>query len=729
MVDHDKMVQNMGNPDIERLKQKYSQEMKDAPDNPIKVCMKLVFESAIERNSERRSELAYRLSEFLTSAHGVTTLILSMIDFDVSSQKETTHSQRYIAVSNIITRLPKLCMPYDMFCDNIVRQLIPFFVHDDPRYSELASIIVGSFLDSSYGSNIEKNIVKLISGPLKSPIDNFKPDEAIIAIHGLIANHLPPDIFVDTYPQLFYALLALADTPSRLKPILRGCLVRILVSLTPGAACCLLEKALFHTKLEYCYEKLVQDSGLSLKLVPITKRNHNDENIQHIRNTVISLLDEAKSELLSLEIFFHFTESMWMAKDKWSRKLSANIIEPLLQRTVCENSTELDLLGIVATNGARSIELISRTLLNYATFLNSQEDAQDVDSVLQGLVEQSISSCLNILEVLVATKMNGEQQSMLESKCLPILRLTETSVSRKSGLSSSKQLAEDIRSLIEQIDANVSIGSPKSRTVDFHEENRLSMTLRDLNDKLVPVRVHALVSIKQMMMANDAQAVSRIPQIFTLIEASLADPEPYVFLACINLIAEMALRNTALILPKLLHVHTKQDLDLQHRLNTGEVLVRLAKQLNKTTPIYAKTIINVFIEGCKDGEELLRISSLTNLGEICHNLGNSLDKYAVDVLGCVHYAIEKDTIQVKCAAVDLLRSILSGLDELGIEPVQRDLKSIYRLLKKVKDQTWDERLCLHVDLAMEEVNRLARGIFSPCDRQLSKNIKVLSLIN
>lgn len=717
---------------IKKLKEKYSKEIPDDPDNPIKVCMKLIFDSAVEKDPAKRSALSEQLSSFLTKSDGIINLFLSLIDFDTSSQKSTTHNQRFVAVSHIITHLPRLCLPYDQYCSNIAKQLRPLLTSCDTKYSTLACIIMKAMLESPHAK--DKSIPNVILGShfdgLSKSDSSITPRESIIAIRNLITNHIPVKLFLEIFPKLFHVFVTLHDSPSDLIQPLKCCLFEILKSQEPGIACCLIDEALFHSKqISQLYSKSVEDDGISVKIIEQKDDDHNVD-IDKLISVLNSLLDMCKNETLLLEVFFHFLEKMWTSADELERQLSASLVEPLLEQTIEEESSRFDLSGVIASNSTRAIELITRTLLNYITVL--RQDIQDHSKPMQRLMSHSISSCLGILEVLASIMTSKKEIELIHWKCLPVLRELKNSL-QNHKINQGTDLVANLESLIDRLTTNSDHHKLNSNRSDSDmSERELDQITKDLNDPIVPVRVHGLVKLKQLILSNDAHTVSRIAQIFNLIESSLADQEPYVFLACINVMAEMTVRKTDLLLPKLVVLYSRQDLDLQLRMNVGEVLVRFSKQMNATAPFYAQQVMNMLLEGCKDKEELMRMSSLTNIGEVCAQLGDSLSKYIVDILSCIEPLIQLDTIQVKCAAVDLLRTTLAGLDRLKVESIQRELKSIYNLLKEVKSRTLDEKLCLQIDLAMDELSRLAKELLGlkeadKRDNNLVKNIKFLSL--
>lgn len=694
----------ISNADIDRLKQKYTQELRDSPDNPMKVCMKLIFEGATERDATKRSSIAHLLSEFLTKPDGIINLFLALIDFDGSSQKTTTHHQRFVAVANIISCLPKLCMSYEDYCDNIYHQLRPLLVDREPKYSSLASIIIKALIESPHAKKNAKSIKDLILNPisegLSRPPKERKREQAITAIHNLVNNNFPIELSVEIFPQL---LAAQARSESSL---LKLTLITILNALSPGAACCLIEKTL-----------------LSHDLI----RRKDDT------QAILCLLESCNNELLILEFYFYFQNAIWTATQEQHRDLFTSLIEPILEVSSQDGNSDskFDLFAIIAINRRKSLELLASTLLNYKAYLRSNPNEQESRFMD---VSRSLSSCISILEVLSATMCDKNDQVIILTKCCPVLKeLSEllNSIPKLKDGPVSKAIDSFLSNLDDQKSCDIESELTSTQELEF------ATIIKDLNDKLVPVRVHALVKLKQMVLANDSFILSKIQQLYWMIECSLADNEPYVFLACINLLAEMGVRDTPFILPKLIELHSRQDLELQNRINVGEVLIRLVKQLNETTPFYAQQVIAALLKHSTDPEELIRMSSLTNIGEICKNLGSSLGKYMVEILVCIRAVLDTDTLEVKCAALDLLRTALSGTNLLGIESIQRELKEIYATLKRIKGVTLDNKLCLQIELALDEIDRIARELLAgslstPTQRgaaeQLTKNIKVLSLL-
>lgn len=716
--------------EIDRIKELYSKELRDDVHNPIKVCMKLIFESAIAKNNDQRSRLSSDLSRFLTDSDGVLNLFLAVIDFDTSSQKETTHNQRFLALSNIIASLPKLSLPAEDYVNSITRQLVKFLACDDSRYSCLASTIVKSMIESphSHEGQVEKLLLDILDHAFTSRNSELKVEHAVIVIENLINNNFKTRVLLSTFSNLFHIHLQLHKR-FKLKSKVEYCLTQLLMHLEPGLACCLLEKELLYpSKRQYNYT-LGLEIDQDVCIIPGSPKEISESDKISI---IFELLETCGSDELVLEFFFHFQETMWTQESQLNREFCAKLINPLLKEAVEESSTQFDIATLISKNMDRCSDLILRTLVNYVSFLKAKSALNEFN-VFHKLVAPSVSSCLNILEVLTSLTPNVDP---LFTECGPILENIKNCLELlQSGKDKSiVQMHDDVSSLLSRLSEGKraeAVELSDSSLNDSTSSSDIKQLVQQLNDPLQPVRVHALVQLKLLVISNDKLVISQIARLFGLVSSCLADEEPYVFLAAINLIAEMGVRRTDELLKDLCSLYVDSSLALQHRMNVGEVIVRISRQLNQTGPHYSKTIMGCFMRSWVDDDELMRISSLANIGEVCRTLGDSLGNYMVDILNHLAFVLENDYVEVKSAAIDLLRNTLMGLEGFRVESIQRELKTIYGLLKKVKQRSLDTSLCLQVDLALEELDRIARELLCPmnANKRPVKEIKVLSLLD
>ena len=209
----------------------------------------------------------------------------------------------------------------------------------------------------------------------------------------------------------------------------------------------------------------------------------------------------------------------------------------------------------------------------------------------------------------------------------------------------------------------------------------------------------------------------------------LSDPESYIYLSAIKSLAALAIICTDDVLPVLIEEFHDNQRTHQERVNVGEVLVQLSKSIGDFAHHYSKQFIHCFLIGAKSPDEIIRVSSLSNLGQFCSILKFSLGNYIVEIMLCVESLIKTDpSSEVKRAAIMLLNLILNGIEIDNIEVIQDQLKRINRLLKQVYNNSFfsDDVLKLHAELALEQINRIGRELLTP-KNNLVKNIKILNL--
>ena len=135
--------------------------------------------------------------------------------------------------------------------------------------------------------------------------------------------------------------------------------------------------------------------------------------------------------------------------------------------------------------------------------------------------------------------------------------------------------------------------------------------------------------------------------------------------------------------------------------------------------------MNVFSPGCRDPDEFLRSSSLSNLGETCKLMNYSLSSHISEITSCLSSLLETDaSVQVKRSAAMALKMIVEGLKQASfIHVLGREALPLYRLLARTFKSTEDDVLRLHCQLTLGYLSDLVRGSMFP-ERKLVKEIRI-----
>lgn len=164
---------------------------------------------------------------------------------------------------------------------------------------------------------------------------------------------------------------------------------------------------------------------------------------------------------------------------------------------------------------------------------------------------------------------------------------------------------------------------------------------------------------------------------------------------------------------------------MDSRLKIGEVLTKSVRNFNELAPKYGTQLLNAFLHGCRSPEELLRASSLSNLGETCKLLQYSLSQHIAEITSCLASLLETDHAeQVQRSAAMVLKMIVEGLrDKNFIEVLGSSALPLYRLLKKTVGVTKDEVVLLHCQLTLENLGDLLKRSMFP-EQNLIKEINI-----
>lgn len=190
-----------------------------------------------------------------------------------------------------------------------------------------------------------------------------------------------------------------------------------------------------------------------------------------------------------------------------------------------------------------------------------------------------------------------------------------------------------------------------------------SEALRDLNDHLMPTRAHGLISLKRLIESGDQTVHQNWKRVLQLVQASLTDPESYIFLQAVNTLSALSLTRTDQVLPLLLQEYQNKDRTIQERLNVGEVIVRTSRTCPESLAKHAPNYMKTFMKTLEDEDETIRVSSISNLGHFCSGLAAAMEPFLCDLIQSIVPLITEDhSPQVRRASLMFVHMTLSTLD-------------------------------------------------------------------
>lgn len=166
-----------------------------------------------------------------------------------------------------------------------------------------------------------------------------------------------------------------------------------------------------------------------------------------------------------------------------------------------------------------------------------------------------------------------------------------------------------------------------------NEKSEFDIVVEEICSEDVPTRGHALIQLEKLIKKRDAQTLSKREYIFVVLKCNLKHEDTYIYLSAINALEALGnLQDPDRILELLCEEYTNHKKDSSEiQMKIGEVLMRITRGLGEMAPKYKALLINTFLFGTKSTDELLRVSSLSNLGELLRLLGYSVGSIVHEV--------------------------------------------------------------------------------------------------
>ena len=165
-----------------------------------------------------------------------------------------------------------------------------------------------------------------------------------------------------------------------------------------------------------------------------------------------------------------------------------------------------------------------------------------------------------------------------------------------------------------------------------HEfKSQYEEALFHVSDPLLPVQGHGLISLTRLVEERDPVTLDNIDRVRLLFQANLADEDTYIYLSSIAGLVACASHRPELVLecltkefPQVLTKSTSADAAavegsedevMAVKTKVGEALVKITQDLSELTPHYKNLLLNAFFSAGNDPDPLVRVSSLSNIGE------------------------------------------------------------------------------------------------------------------
>ena len=207
----------------------------------------------------------------------------------------------------------------------------------------------------------------------------------------------------------------------------------------------------------------------------------------------------------------------------------------------------------------------------------------------------------------------------------------------------------------------------------------LQRAFEELLDPLVPVRGHALISLRRLVEERDEETLGRRDTLLQIFKENLDHDDTYIYLAAMQGLAALADHAPQQVVPTLVHEYAnlgtqaKQHMHkAEFRMKLGEVIMKTIRQLGarsnvdavciiptclavsvctshvhvilmdigEVVPAYKNQLLYSILQGAKDQDDLVRSSAVSNLAELAKMLKFSLGPniHEVRIKTLVHWS-------------------------------------------------------------------------------------------
>lgn len=442
-------------------------------------------------------EMSHYLTECIIRKDGVLNIIKATIDLDETSQKQTTHQQRFQATATVIAWPPKLCCSLTEYYNKLSVQVFHLLKTKDSNFWRISSLLI---------DNLANRNPKLTQDYFINPIintmnlkDEKSLTEAIEMLHHLVICRQDIHKFMSISSNLFYIRVHLEDTLSHLKTILNEVLHELL---SVKKSQYILDNILFNYQSKFFMYK-VDTTKDSITVVPnnedATLNSEFDiKQVDNIIQIVVQLLTKLP-ETFKVDFFLLLLERMTFSSPSF-----------LLCTLIATLNDEVSSLIIQHTE--KAFTFISSTLnrltiqgsSNQVIVNEEEKEEEESEEQLSGMHIDSTMICLQVLGILLDEKDKLKNEHICQLKqCITSLEL----------MGKSDEFNENIKKLANDLKRKIDALSMTDYDMTNDMKNEFNEAMRDLNDHLLPTRAHALIVLKRLIYAKDKHVLENKTQL------------------------------------------------------------------------------------------------------------------------------------------------------------------------------------------------------------------------
>lgn len=431
-----------------------------------------------------QKEISLRLSKIIITDHGLDNLIIAAIDNDDSSQKETTFLQRYQAIVTIVSGMPYIDCSLKDYYNFLSKQIFDLLKSKDENRWRIAGMLVNSLITRNH---------KLAFCFLIQPIiETFKNDknalkislnEAIAVVHRLIVCKCSPKNFLFVFSNFIYMRALTEETHLHHKTLLNDIIIEILHTI-PNSHFELDNTLRYHHNMFYLYtiESVDNEIGFKFSQKAPGSIDSDSKAVDIIIQTCLKLIYKQSDEF-QVDIFLLLLDQItFKSPDLISCALISELQNVILPKIMNDSSKIIEFV----------VNTIKRTV-NSSQCISLENSSLKTDDTFLAVQQDSFSLCLQVLEVILK---EVEKLSETEISLLKLCSEDLKPLISNSSNSGMKDLAYQIQQKLANLNL-VKLRQGGNTSKEFEK------AIKDLNDEIMPVRVHAIITLKKLINVKD----------------------------------------------------------------------------------------------------------------------------------------------------------------------------------------------------------------------------------
>ncbi|CAO1372064.1 unnamed protein product [Diamesa tonsa] len=348
-------------------------------------------------------------------------------------------------------------------------------------------------------------------------------------------------------------------------------------------------------------------------------------------------------------------------------------------------------------------EMVSWKFLHSQFNENSKELLDVIKKILENSVEKNSSAgsfddqttiiFFSIYRELINKLKNAEHRAEMQKEILKI---------------KDKCRSEQMR---KQIDLIFNVKQEESPSMDpslmaFEDAMKL------LRSSEIYCKVYGSDLLIKLLKKRDPQALVNRHTILAVAMQNLKETESYAYLNVIRLLVVLTHFMDSEVIDALMVEYKNHELEIDERLKTGEVILKVTEELGETSVKYKTSLVHCFLLGSRDTNQEFRTSSLVNLGTICRILSYQIHTFFQEMFLQLESIVKcDDYLPSKRAAAMVLSQILVGLPNLM--EFQDFLLPIYRLLKDILENEPDPQTRIHAEIGLDHLKTKTKDFLNP----------------